>query len=42
MATSTMRAQVLEEYNKPYVLKTVSLPEISTENDLLIKIDAAG
>lgn len=37
-----MRAQVLEEYNKPYTYKKIPTPKISNEHDLLIKVDAAS
>ncbi|GAD96610.1 hypothetical protein SNOG_05706 [Paecilomyces variotii No. 5] len=46
MATSnlpeTMKAQVLEEFNSPYVLREVPLPKISSPHDILIKVDAAS
>ena len=38
----SMKAQVLEAFNKPYVFKSIPLPEITSEHDLLIKLDAAG
>jgi D-arabinose 1-dehydrogenase-like Zn-dependent alcohol dehydrogenase len=37
-----MQAQVLEEYNKPYQYRTVPVPWIASEHDLLIKCDAAS
>ncbi|KAK3710339.1 hypothetical protein LTR37_010405 [Vermiconidia calcicola] len=37
-----MKAQVLEAYNTPYTLKTLSTPQLRSENDILIKVDAAG
>ena len=37
-----MRAQVLEEYNKPYQYRKVPVPKIVSEHDLLIKCDAAS
>lgn len=46
METSTipshMKAQVLEAYNTPYVLKTVEVPKVLNENDILVKVEAAG
>lgn len=45
MATSlpkAMRGQFLEAYKKPYVLRSVPLPSVSTPNDILIKVDAAS
>ena len=37
-----MKAQVLEQYNKPYTFTTLPTPELTTDNDILIKVDAAG
>lgn len=37
-----MNAQVLEAYNQPYTLKTLSIPEVSSPHNLLIKVDAAS
>ena len=37
-----MKAQVLEEYNEPYVHKDLPVPKITTDHDLLIKVDAAS
>lgn len=37
-----MKAQVLEAYNQPYVFREIQLPEISSPDDLVIKVDAAG
>ncbi|KAJ9297231.1 hypothetical protein DTO271G3_4524 [Paecilomyces variotii] len=46
MATSnlpkTMKAQVLEAFRSPYVLREVPLPKISSPHDILIKVDAAS
>jgi hypothetical protein len=39
---SSMKAQVLEAYNTPYVFKTLPIPPLSSEHDLLVKVDAAG
>ncbi|KAK5173434.1 uncharacterized protein LTR77_002115 [Saxophila tyrrhenica] len=37
-----MKAQVLTEYSQPYTLKDLSVPELASDNDILIKVDAAG
>lgn len=37
-----MQAQILEAFNTPYSFKTVSVPKISSEHDILLKVDAAG
>ena len=37
-----MKAQVLEAFNQPYVLKDLPVPEIASDDDLLIKVDAAS
>lgn len=37
-----MKAQVLESYSQPYVYKDVPLPEATSPDDLIIKVDAAG
>jgi len=37
-----MKVQVLEAYNEPYALKSIPLPVISSDDDLLIKVDAAS
>ena len=46
MASTTipdqMKAQVLEEFNKPYAYISLPVPTTSTDNDLLIRVDAAG
>jgi D-arabinose 1-dehydrogenase-like Zn-dependent alcohol dehydrogenase len=39
---ATMQAQFLEEYKKPYKLRSVPLPKPSTPHDILIKVDAAS
>lgn len=39
---SQMQAQVLEEYNKPYQYKTVEIPELASQHEILIKVDAAS
>jgi D-arabinose 1-dehydrogenase-like Zn-dependent alcohol dehydrogenase len=39
---ATMQAQFLEEYKKPYKLRSVPLPTPSTPHDILIKVDAAS
>ena len=38
----SMQGQFLEAFKKPYALRTVSLPQPSTPNDVLIKVDAAS
>jgi hypothetical protein len=37
-----MKAQILESYNTPYTFKTVTVPQVSSEHDILIRVDAAG
>ena len=37
-----MQAQVLEEYNKPYTYKSLPVPKIASEHDILVKVDAAS
>ncbi|KAF2148585.1 alcohol dehydrogenase-like protein [Myriangium duriaei CBS 260.36] len=37
-----MKAQVLEAFNQPYVLKTFPIPEVQSENDIIVKVDASG
>ena len=37
-----MQAQVLQAFNEPYVLTTLPLPVLITDDDLLIKVDAAS
>lgn len=37
-----MKAQVLEEYNKPYQYRELPVPKIATDHDVLIKVDAAS
>ena len=37
-----MNAQILESYNTPYAFKTVAVPQVSSQHDVLIKVDAAG
>lgn len=37
-----MKAQVLETFNKPYVLRDVPVPAIEDPNDILIRVDAAS
>lgn len=38
----TMKAWVLEEFNKPYQLRDVPVPVIDDPNDLLIRVDACS
>lgn len=38
----SIKAQVLREYNQPYTLETVPVPSISTPQQVLIKVNAAG
>lgn len=46
MAASTfpdrMRAQIINAHNQPYTLTTLPVPSIDSENELLIKVEAAG
>jgi propanol-preferring alcohol dehydrogenase len=37
-----MKAQVINAYNEPYTLTTLPLPHISSEHEILIKVEAAG
>lgn len=37
-----MKAQLLEAYNTPYALKEIPVPALTSPNDLLIRLDAAG
>lgn len=37
-----MKAQFLEAFNTPYVLRSVPLPALTSPNDILIKVDAAS
>ncbi|RYP08655.1 hypothetical protein DL764_001783 [Monosporascus ibericus] len=37
-----MKAQFLEAFNKPYVLRSVPLPTVTDPHDMLIKVDAAS
>ncbi|RYP26979.1 hypothetical protein DL767_007842 [Monosporascus sp. MG133] len=37
-----MKAQFLEAFNKPYVLRSVPLPTVTDPYDMLIKVDAAS
>ena len=37
-----MRAQFLDAFNTPYVLRSVPLPTLSSPHDVLIKVDAAS
>ena len=39
---SHMKAQVLEAFNQPYTSTTLPLPELSSDDDLLIKVGAAS
>ncbi|PSN72402.1 GroES-like protein [Corynespora cassiicola Philippines] len=39
---STMRAQFLDAFQKPYTLRSTPLPTPTSPNDLLIKVDAAS
>ena len=39
---SLMRAQFLEDFKTPYVLRSVPLPAITSSHDVLIKVDAAS
>ena len=38
----TMKAWVLEEFNKPYQLRVLSIPTVDDPNDLLIRVDAGS
>ncbi|KAI0097314.1 alcohol dehydrogenase-like protein [Nemania sp. FL0031] len=38
----SMKAQFLEAFNTPYVLRSVPLPTLSSSHDILIKVDAAS
>ena len=37
-----MKAQIINKHNKPYDFTTAPLPQIASDNDLLIKVEAAG
>lgn len=37
-----MKAQLLEAYNEPYIYSEVPLPQLTSPNDILIKLSAAG
>ena len=37
-----MKAQIINKHNKPYDFTTAPLPQIACDNDLLIKVEAAG
>ncbi len=37
-----MKAQFLEAFNTPYILRSVQLPTLISRNDILIKVDAAS
>ncbi|TKA56081.1 hypothetical protein B0A55_11155 [Friedmanniomyces simplex] len=37
-----MKAQVLEAFNQPYALKSLPVPQLASDDDLLIKVDAAS
>ncbi|KAI0905056.1 alcohol dehydrogenase-like protein [Ustulina deusta] len=37
-----MRAQFLDAFNTPYVLRSVPLPALDSQHDILIKVDAAS
>lgn len=37
-----IKAQVLEAFNQPYTLKTIPLPQVTADDDVLIKVDAAS
>ncbi|KAJ5814461.1 alcohol dehydrogenase-like protein [Penicillium pulvis] len=39
---TTMKAQVLTAYNKPYALVDIPVPELTSPYDLLIKVEAAS
>lgn len=39
---SFMKAQLLEDFKKPYELRSVPLPKLTSPNDILIKVDAAS
>jgi propanol-preferring alcohol dehydrogenase len=38
----TMQAQCLEEFKKPYMLRSIPLPRLSDPNDILVKVEAAS
>lgn len=42
MVPEHMKAQVIESFNSPYVLKTVPTPQIAGRYDVLIRLHAAG
>ena len=37
-----MKAQVINARNEPYTLTTLPLPQMSSEHEILIKVEAAG
>lgn len=37
-----MQAQVLEEFNKPYQLRSVPVPDINHDYQVIVKVEAAG
>lgn len=37
-----MKAQVIESFNTPYILKEVPTPQLEDKNDVLLKLHAAG
>ena len=39
---SLVKAQFLDQFNSPYVLRSVALPTINSSSDVLIKVDAAS
>lgn len=39
---SLMKAQFLDEFNRPYVLRSVPLPTLGSPYDLLVRVDAAS
>ncbi|KAJ2993449.1 hypothetical protein NUW58_g1840 [Xylaria curta] len=39
---ASMKAQFLDDFNTPYVLRSVPLPALSSPYDILIKVDAAS
>lgn len=42
MLPKTMKAQVTEDFNSPYVLKDVNIPQLEDSNDVLVRLHAAG
>lgn len=39
---SLMKAQLLEDFKKPYELRSIPLPKVTSPHDILIKVDAAS